>query len=78
MMHGLLMKSDLISLSFFCLSMVRTVSVKAVMMTRVNRMAAIISGHEICPGGWLIGTVHQVSGLAAGTISGGRQSAKRG
>ena len=34
--------------------------------------------HEICPGGWLIGTVHQVSGLAAGTISGGRQSAKRG
>ena len=26
--------------------------------------------HEIEPGGWLIGTVHQVSGLAAGTISG--------
>lgn len=34
--------------------------------------------HEIGPGGWLIGTAHQVSGLAAGTISGGRQSAKRG
>lgn len=34
--------------------------------------------HEICPGGWLIGTVHQVWGLATGAISGGRQSAKRG
>jgi len=34
--------------------------------------------HEVGPGGWLIGTVHQVSGLAAGAINSGRQSAKRG